>query len=45
MFELAQKSLGYMYPPNCHSVDLWTLDILLYDVVWTCGLKTFTYMK
>ena len=30
----------------CHSVDLWTVeDLALHEVVLTCGLKTFIYMK
>ena len=38
-----RKRLKSMY---CHSVDLWTVeDIHLYEVVLTCGLKTFIYMK
>ena len=30
---------------NCHSVDQSTEDIPLYEVVWTCGLKTLFYLK
>ena len=38
-----RKRLKSMY---CHSVDLWTVeDVPLHEVVLTCGLKTFIYMK